>query len=96
MEPELVAMGREAFQMYQDVLRWSSHKEYLDTEAEIAGKVQALFDTTYKETVAKELVGVVQKKMGGVRHSVWTNVMCSAGECRVSTSPRATTDTVHT
>ena len=96
MQSQLEAMGREAFQLYEDILGWSTHSKYLEREASIAGKVQTLFVTTYRETVAKELVGVVQKKIGRVQHSVWTNVMCSAGECRVSTSPRATTDSVHT
>ena len=95
METQLDAMKREAFQTYQDILEWPSHKTYLEEEDRLANEVQSLYQTGYRASVAEELVGGVQEKLGGVRHSVWTNLMCTAGECRVSTSPWATTSSTH-
>lgn len=95
METQLFAMGREAFQTYLDILEWSSHKDILHKEDSLANEVQALFGAAYRASVAEQLVGQVQEKLGGVRHSVWTNLMCTAGECRVSTSPWATTSSTH-
>lgn len=95
MKPQLDTMGREAFQTHEDILQWSSHRTYLEIEGILANEVQTLFQTAYRASVAKELVGGVQEKLGGIRHSVWTNLMCTAGACRVSTSPWATTSSTH-
>ena len=92
MEAQLVTMGREAYQTYEDILQWTSHKKYLDSEERLAGEVQELFEAAYHAHVAQELVGGVQERLDGMRSSLWTSVMCTAGQCRVSTSPRATSN----
>ena len=88
----LKQMQREAYQAEQNIRNWQpSHRNYVKKENMLAGEVQTLFANTYREEVAPALVAVVQGEMGGLLQSVWTNVMCSVGECRVSTSPGATT-----